>query len=79
MKSWQEREKVQDRAAHNFDNYIKGVNDYRNPNTGDTVELPSGYDNAYTNGNGQYIMSNNANFDPNVGSNQHWQRMSQVQ
>jgi hypothetical protein len=26
-------------------------------------------------GNGEYILSNDSNFNPNVGSTQNWQRM----
>jgi hypothetical protein len=37
------------------------------------VELPSGYNHAWSNNNGEYIVSDNPNFNPNVGSNLDWQ------
>jgi hypothetical protein len=31
-----------------------------------SIELPNGYDYAWTNGQGDYILTNNANFNPNI-------------
>lgn len=68
--SYETREAATDRAAANFDRYIRGVDQYH---FGDrTVELPSGYRNAWGNANGQYILSDNPNFNPNVGGTRDW-------
>jgi hypothetical protein len=39
------------------------------------VELPSGYSQVWANRSGEYVMSNNTNYNPNVGSNLGWQQL----
>jgi hypothetical protein len=39
------------------------------------VQLPGGYHDAWVNSRGEYILSNNASFNPNVGDNIEWRRM----
>ncbi len=39
------------------------------------MELPSGYNDAWVNAQGEYILSEQAGFDPNVGSTVEWKRM----
>jgi hypothetical protein len=41
------------------------------------VELPSGYGHAWANNLGEYILTEDPNFDPNVQSNLHWEPMQQ--
>jgi hypothetical protein len=36
------------------------------------VQLPSGYSNVWVNRSGEYILSNQAGYNPNVGSNIEW-------
>jgi hypothetical protein len=55
-----------ERVAQGFSQYIRGVESYRNPRTGETVELSNQYGHAWAGGNGEYILSDSANFDPNV-------------
>jgi hypothetical protein len=50
------------------------------PQTGATIEflpvqLPSGYREAWVNGRGEYILSNDAGFNPNVGDTTEWRHM----
>ena len=59
-----------DRAAAKFDKYIRGVDQYRFDDR--SVELPSGYCYAWGNANGDYVLSDNANFNPNVGGTLQW-------
>ncbi len=47
------------------DQYIRDVTPY-NTTQGPPVELPSAYNHAWQGANGQYIMSNNPNYDPNT-------------
>lgn len=66
---------------HMFDNYIqglRGVDTYRDPVNNYRVEIPVGYENAWTNGT-EYVFSDSSNFDPNVGSNQNWHKMKREQ
>jgi len=73
--SYNNRNAASDRMAEDFSNYINGTDTYFNPVDQNTVELPSGYSDAWVNGLGEYILSDNANYNPNIGSGQNWQRM----
>jgi hypothetical protein len=75
MKSYHERQRVNDKIADSFSQYIRGMDKYYNPIEEKPVELPSGYENAWTNGLGEYIVSDSPSFNPNVGSTKNWQRM----
>ncbi|PKO19040.1 MAG: hypothetical protein CVU39_00380 [Chloroflexi bacterium HGW-Chloroflexi-10] len=72
MHGWQERSAVYDRVSENFSQTIRGVDPYYDPNTGRTIELPSGYTQAWSTPLGEYILSDDPNFNPNIGSNQTW-------
>jgi hypothetical protein len=75
MRAWEERQASQDRLSREFSEYIRGVETYVDPLAGHDVQLPSAYAEAWVSSNGEYILSNNPNFNPNVGSNQSWERM----
>jgi hypothetical protein len=75
LQSWYDRQAVGDRIAEDFSQYMRGVDEYYDPIEGRPVELPSGYDNAWTNANGEYIISDNPNYNPNIGSNLNWEQM----
>lgn len=72
MESWNNRQRAQDRASREFSEYIRGSENYRDPVNGTQVELPGGYDHAWTNAGGEYLLSNDAGFDPNVNANSEW-------
>jgi len=59
--AWDNQVAVQERTNANFDQYVRGVENYRD-SRGETVELPSGYKNAYTNGR-EYVLTDDANFN----------------
>jgi hypothetical protein len=73
MQQYYQRQAINDKISENFSDYIRGVDRYYDPNAGQAVELPSGYDNAWSNPLGEYIISDDPNYNPNVGSNLHWQ------
>lgn len=75
MDSYNQRQTVNDRIAENFSQYIRGVDNYYNTIEQKPVELPAGYQNAWTNSLGEYILSDDQNFNPNIGSNINWQQM----
>jgi hypothetical protein len=75
MQSYEERQKVYDRVSENFSQHIRGVDEYYDPVGERRVELPAGYRQAWTNALGEYIVSESEDFNPNVGSNQNWQKM----
>jgi hypothetical protein len=37
------------------------------------VELPTGYNYAWANPLGEYVITDNPNFNPNIGSNETWE------
>ena len=67
-----------DRVIRNFSDNIRGVERYNDPFSGNEVELPSGYGNAWANNLGEYIITESPSFNPNVGSNLNWQQIEQV-
>ena len=71
-RSYEERQVAMDRAAAKFDRYIRGVEAYRTPFADRPVELPSGYRSVWANAGGEYILSDNPNFNPNIGSTHEW-------
>jgi len=73
--AYENRQASQDRISANFSQYIRGVDEYRSPGENRTVELPSGFKQAWSNPLGEYIVSDDANFNPNIGSNSHWERL----
>ena len=72
MGSYQKRQVVYDRISTNFSRAIRGVDAYTDRLNNATVELPSGYDRAWTNNLGEYVLSDDPGFDPNIGSQQNW-------
>jgi hypothetical protein len=73
--AYRNRQAAQDRVNEKFSQYLRGVDAYQNPFEGRRVEMPSGYSNVWVNRSGEYILSNNVNYNPNVGSNIEWQQM----
>ncbi|MCL5023959.1 MAG: hypothetical protein M1497_11465 [Nitrospirae bacterium] len=78
MRVWEQRQQAQDRIARNFSDYIRGVDRFHDPLAGKEVELPSGYGRAWANNLGEYIVSDSPSYNPNVGSNLHWQELTPV-
>jgi hypothetical protein len=79
MQAYQSRQATMDRVAQAYDEKaVRGVQAYRNPDDGSTVEAPDEYEHVWKNGLGEYIYSNSASYDPNVGSNQHWQELEKA-
>jgi hypothetical protein len=72
MQSWYNQQASQDRISENFSQNMRGVDAYYDPNRGGNVELPSGYTNAWANPLGEYIVSDDPNFNPNQETNQNW-------
>lgn len=75
MDSFYQRQKVYDRISENFSQAIRGVDQYQDPFRGQGVELPGGYQHAWANNLGEYILSDDPNYNPNINSNQTWEQM----
>jgi hypothetical protein len=67
-------------ANSNFgaDQLTRGVQTFRNPATGGTMELSNLYDHAWSNGSNEYIMSDDPNFNPNGLGNGSWNQLQVV-
>jgi hypothetical protein len=75
LKSWEDRQAANDKIVDDFTHGILGVDSYYDPIAEKTVELPSGYNNAWTNSLGEYILADDPSYNPNIGSNLDWQPM----
>jgi hypothetical protein len=75
---YQSRSKMQDSAFHEWDQAIRGVQTFRNPNTGDTIELSNEYAHSWAGAGDQYILSNSEFFNPNVALEGNWTRLDPV-
>jgi hypothetical protein len=65
-------------AALGQDQLIRGVQTYRDPATGGTLELSNQYDHAWLNGANEYVMSDNPNFNPNGNLAGNWNQLELV-
>ena len=63
--TWQHSQESADRSAAAWSRAFREQDLYVDPTTQQTVELSAGYDNAWSNGLGEYILSTEAGFDPN--------------
>jgi hypothetical protein len=77
--SYKQRQESEDRISKGFSEYIRGVETYTNPYESRPVELPAGYNDYWVNAKGEYLLSNQAGFDPNVGDTTEWRRMEKPQ
>lgn len=78
LAGWQQRSAARDQVAEKFSQVIRGVETYHDPNSGQTVELPGGYQQAWSTPLGEFVLSEDPNFNPNIGSNQTWTPMPPV-
>jgi hypothetical protein len=65
-------------AAFGADQNIRGVQTFRNPQTGATFELSNLHDHAWLNGTNEYVMSDEPNFNPNGQLNGNWTSLQPV-
>jgi len=73
--TYQNRSAAEDRMFDGYIQGLRGVETYVDPVNNRNIDLPTGYDNAWTNGT-DYVFSDNANFNPNLSSSQNWQQMT---
>lgn len=74
---YKERSASSDRLQEQYVDAIREETPYTTPG-GETVKLPSFYDNVYTDGNGTYILNNDAFYNPNTDSSVNdvnWERI----
>jgi len=79
MKGWRSNNAIKDKQQTKTINTIHDQTIYQTP-TGESVTLPSFYKNAYTDGNGRYLLHNDSLYEPNQDpalNNQTWQRIQE--
>jgi hypothetical protein len=77
--TYQRRQESQDRISQKWSQTIRGVETFRNPGTGETVELSNRYGNAWSNGKGEYLLTDSPSFDPNVVLKENWTQLTPVE
>ncbi|MBN1315495.1 MAG: hypothetical protein JXA42_08505 [Anaerolineales bacterium] len=75
MAAYNQRQAVYDRLADDYSRVTRGVEAYYDPNLGHDVELPNTYDYAWANPLGEYLVTDDPNFNPNVGSTTQWDQL----
>ncbi len=75
QEAWEQRQASQDRISERFSEHIRGVETYHDPFQDRPVQLPSGYSDVWVSRNGEYILSTDVNFNPNVATQGTWQRL----
>ena len=74
MRNWENRQASDDRQHKSFVQAIREVETWRDGNGG--VELSAGYNQAWSRGDGSYILSNKPGFDPSSAlQDQNWKPM----
>lgn len=64
QESWEYRQESLDHVASEFSESIREVETYHDPQTGFDVELPNSYDYAFSNGLGEYVITNDPTYNP---------------
>jgi hypothetical protein len=77
LQDWYARQEIHDRQLTSWSRAMRGVDAFRDPHREEVVELPTGYGQAWANNLGEYIVTDDPNFNPNVYSNLHWEPMQQ--
>jgi hypothetical protein len=69
--SYWERQRSNDRINEQFSDYIRGVDRYSDE-SGTVYQLPSGYAGAWVNNRGEYLVTDQTSFNPNVEFQEDW-------
>jgi hypothetical protein len=72
FREYEKRNNVYDKVAQQHSDNMLGIERYYDPFEEREVQLPGGYNHAWCNNLGEYIMTDNPNFNPNIGSNLTW-------
>lgn len=77
--AYQNQQAVQDRLASQYSQYIRGVETYVDPATHNRYELTNGYQTAWINNRGEYLLSDSPNFNPAVEFQEDWRQLQRAQ
>jgi hypothetical protein len=76
MAGYESRSASYDRMSENWSEAMRGVDSWSGPSGGGSVELPGGYEHAWTNGLGEYVLTDSSFLDPNQMASGNWEVMS---
>jgi hypothetical protein len=76
---YDERQASQDRQNFALRETLGGIETYKNPYESRNVELPAGYKEYWVNKDGSYVLSNEAGFNPNVGTTDEFKKLERFQ
>jgi len=65
-------------SMEGWSQYMRGVQTFRNPNTGETVELSNQYGSAWAGPDSTYVLSGSPDFNPNSALQGNWTRLESV-
>ncbi|MBK5213551.1 MAG: hypothetical protein JJE55_07825 [Flavobacteriaceae bacterium] len=69
MESWRANQAAGDRNQEQFLDYVNERTNVVDPNTGQVYKVDAGADQYWMNNNGEYIKSDNSNYNPNQDDN----------
>jgi len=72
------RQRTMDQISEQRSQTMRGVETYRNPASGETVELSNQYGQAWVNNRGEYLLSDQPGFDPAVTFKEDWRPLERV-
>ena len=70
---------MQSGLAQQYSQYIRGVETDVDRISGERVELASGHGQAWSNGRGECILSNDTNFNPGIAFRERWEQMPRLE
>ncbi len=74
QRTWENTQASRDRVFEEWGRALRGVDNWKDP-AGESIELSAGYNEAWSKGDGTYILSNDPLFDPNVAFQENWNRL----
>jgi hypothetical protein len=75
---YENRQRSEDRNSERWSDAMRGVQNFRNPSTGENVKLSNQYTHAWVNGNGEYVMSDTPGFNPGQVLQGSWTELKPV-
>jgi hypothetical protein len=79
QQQWEETNRRQDRIDREWSECIRGTETFDDPVRGEPVELPSTHNHAWVSRGGEYVLTDNPNFNPNVELSGDWVEMRPTQ
>jgi hypothetical protein len=75
---YENRQRSEDRNSERWSDAMRGVQNFRNPSTGENVKLSNQYAHAWVNGNSEYVMSDTPGFNPGQVLQGNWTELQPV-